>query len=93
MRIGVCYKTIANMNFGITRMSFYGLALQAQSETDAAQNILDHIHETNARDGYSFYENFNTKTGTPNGVAYCAWSAAAGILLQQSLTTNFKILL
>lgn len=70
---------------------FYGLALQAQFETDAAQNILEQIHETNARDGYSFYENFNTKTSAPNGVAYCAWSAAAGILLQQSLTTNFKI--
>ena len=44
-------------------------------------------------DDFSFYENFNTQTQEPNGVAFCAWSAAAGILAHQSIYHNFKFLI
>jgi GH15 family glucan-1,4-alpha-glucosidase len=56
-----------------------------------AYSILDAINKANAIADFSFYENFNTQNGTPNGVAYCAWSAAATILLHNSLNNNFKL--
>ena len=31
------------------------------------------------------YENFNTQTQEPNGVAFCAWSAAATVILEQAI--------
>ena len=34
-----------------------------------------------------------TQTKAPNGVKYCAWCAAATVLLHQSLHNNFKLLL
>jgi hypothetical protein len=42
---------------------------------------------------FAFYENFNTQTAAPNGVPFCAWSAAAAVLLHQTMHTNFKLLL
>lgn len=71
---------------------FFGLALAAKGDTQMASSVLAHINEANAKDEYSFYENFNTKTTEPNGVSLCAWSAAAAVLLHQSLHQNFKIL-
>lgn len=71
---------------------FYGLALCAKEEKDAAMLLLAKINEANAREDFAFYENFNTKTTEPNGVAFCAWSAAAAVLVHQTLNTNFKIL-
>ncbi|MGV1011168.1 MAG: glycoside hydrolase 100 family protein [Flavobacterium sp.] len=72
---------------------FFGLALLSKSETKKATTILNKIQEANALGNYSFYENFNTNTEAPNGVSFCAWSAAAEVMLQQSLNTNFKLLL
>ena len=72
---------------------FLGLALLSKSETKKATTILNKIQDANALGNYSFYENFNTNTEAPNGVSFCAWSAAAEVLLQQSLNTNFKLLL
>nr|WP_255700821.1 glycoside hydrolase 100 family protein [Flavobacterium sp. AS60] len=70
---------------------FFGLALIAKSETKKAEIILDKINAANGMNAFSFYENFNTKTSAPNGVAFCSWSAAATVLVHQSLYTNFKM--
>ena len=72
---------------------FLGLALISKSEREKATIILNKIQEANAQGNYSFYENFNTNTEAPNGVSFCAWSAAAEVMLQQSVNTNFKLLL
>lgn len=72
---------------------FFGLALLSKSETVKAKAILERINEANALFDFSFYENFNTNTSEPNGVAFCAWSAAASVLVHQTLYSNFKILL
>lgn len=72
---------------------FFGLALLFKSEQTKAKAILDRINEANSLNDFSFFENFNSNTSMSNGVSFCAWSAAATILLQQSLCTNFKILL
>ncbi|WP_395065038.1 fructofuranosidase/invertase [Flavobacterium sp.] len=71
---------------------FFGLALHSKSKTDETIAILEKINYANAINEYSFYENFNTNTQEPNGVAFCAWSAAAAVLVHQSIYTNFKIL-
>jgi GH15 family glucan-1,4-alpha-glucosidase len=72
---------------------FFGLSLSQRKENTKAETILTKINEANAFDDYSFYENFNTATKEPNGVTYCAWSAAASVLVHQTLQTNFKLLL
>jgi GH15 family glucan-1,4-alpha-glucosidase len=72
---------------------FFGLALHHKKETQKAADLLEKINLANAKGDNAFFENFNTQTTAENGVAYCAWSAAATILLHQSLHTNFKILL
>lgn len=72
---------------------FFGLALLSKSEIEKATTILNNIKIANALVDFSFYENFNTNTEAPNGVSFCAWSAAAEVMLQQSLNTNFKLLL
>ena len=59
---------------------------------DIIEKILENVNKANATVDFSFYENFNTNTKEPNGVAYCAWSAAASILVHQSLHNNFKFL-
>jgi len=71
---------------------FFGLALLSKSEQETANLILGKINQANAINEYSFYENFNTQTQEPNGVSYCAWSAAAAVLIHQSLSNNFKII-
>jgi hypothetical protein len=71
---------------------FFGCALVAKNRNKEAQELLEQIHHANAVQDFSFYENFNTQTAEPNGVAYCAWSAAAAVLLHQSLTANFKLI-
>jgi len=71
---------------------FFGLALVTNHETEKASALLEKINQANAQFDFSFYENFNTQTSEPNGVALCAWSAAATVLVHQSLNTNFKIL-
>lgn len=71
---------------------FFGLALLSKSEEKEASHVLDKINDANAKMDFSFYENFNSNTTNPNGVSYCAWSAAAAVLLHQSLFNNFKIL-
>lgn len=71
---------------------FFGMALLCKGEQEKAIQILENINKANAINDFSFYENFNTNTQEPNGVAYCAWSAAAAVLIHQSLNNNFKIL-
>ncbi len=71
---------------------FFGLALHSKSKTYETIAILEKINHANAIKEYSFYENFNTNTQEPNGVAFCAWSAAAAVLVHQSVYHNFKIL-
>ncbi len=70
---------------------FYALALINHGQKEKASSVLDNINKANAKEDDSFFENFNTKTGAPNGVPYCAWSAAAAILVSKALTNNFKI--
>jgi GH15 family glucan-1,4-alpha-glucosidase len=71
---------------------FFGLALLSKLEKEKAGVLLEKINQANAKKDFSFYENFNTKTAEPNGVSLCAWSAAASVLVHQSLQGNFKIL-
>jgi GH15 family glucan-1,4-alpha-glucosidase len=71
---------------------FFGLALYSIIENDKATIILDKINSANAKEDFAFYENFNTNTQEPNGVAYCAWSAAAAVLVTQTIQSNFKML-
>ena len=70
---------------------FVGLAMLSQNQTENAAHLLEKINQANAVDNFSFYENFNTDTKAPNGVAFCAWSAAATVLIHQSLHNNFKL--
>lgn len=70
---------------------FFGLALLSKESDADAEIILQRINEANAKKDFSFYENFNTSNQEPNGVAFCAWSAAASVLVHQSLYNNFKI--
>lgn len=72
---------------------FLGMALLSKLETQKATTILNKIKNANSLGNFSFYENFNTITEAPNGVSLCAWSAAAEVMLQQGLNTNFKLLL
>jgi hypothetical protein len=69
---------------------FFGLALLHKKKDATA--LLNAINQANAINDYGFYENFDTKTTAPNGVKYCAWSAAAAIILHQNIHTNFKFL-
>ena len=70
---------------------FFGLAMLSQNQTENATHLLEKINQANALDDFSFYENFNTDTKAPNGVAFCAWSAAASVLVHQSIHNNFKL--
>jgi GH15 family glucan-1,4-alpha-glucosidase len=70
---------------------FLGLAMLSQNQIDNTAHLLEKINNANAVDDFSFYENFNTDTKTPNGVAFCAWSAAASVLVYQSIHNNFKL--
>lgn len=72
---------------------FYGLALLSKNKKTEAIQVLEAINEANSNENYSFYENFNTQTAQPNGVANCAWSAAAAVFLYQNINTNFKFLI
>lgn len=71
---------------------FFGLALKAKDKKAEASQLLDAINDANAVEDFSFYENFNSETKEPNGVPFCAWSAAATVMLHQSINTNFKFL-
>ncbi|WGK65571.1 glycoside hydrolase 100 family protein [Croceiramulus getboli] len=67
---------------------FFGAGLWVHGKEHAAAQVLAkamtaRIHQLNALEGWSFYENFNSESGTPNGVPYCAWSAAGAVLLMQ----------
>ena len=71
---------------------FFGLALYSHNKIEETDFILERIYNANEIESFSFYENFNTQTRDPNGVAFCAWSAAAGVLLHETRYNNFKIL-
>ncbi|MEP0263634.1 glycoside hydrolase 100 family protein [Dokdonia sp.] len=67
---------------------FYGIGLVYADEIEKAKEVLAQIDTLNQKENWSFYENFNSKTGESNGVPFCAWSAAGSILLKQTLTAN-----
>jgi GH15 family glucan-1,4-alpha-glucosidase len=67
---------------------FYGMGLVATGKSEAASQVLEKIDVQNEKENWSFYENFNSQTGAPNGVPFCAWSAAGAILIHQSLANN-----
>lgn len=67
---------------------FYGLGLLQQGKTQEAQSILERINSLNEKEDWRFYENFNSQTGAPNGVPFCAWSAAGAICIAQGLQNN-----
>ena len=69
---------------------FVGLSLLKENKT-LATSLLTHINEANAKADFSFYENFNTQTQEPNGVAFCSWSAAATVLLEQAIQNKFEL--
>ena len=71
---------------------FYGLGLLCKGKQKEANEILAAINKVNAIEEFSFYENFNSETQIPNGVPFCAWSAAATVFLHQSSHNNFKFL-
>ena len=71
---------------------FYGLALLSKGKQKEANEILEAINRANAIEEFRFYENFNSETQVPNGVPFCAWSAAATVFLHQSSYGNFKFL-
>jgi GH15 family glucan-1,4-alpha-glucosidase len=71
---------------------FFGLALLSKGKQKDAEEILEAINDANAIEEFSFYENFNSETKVPNGVPFCAWSAAATVFLHQSRFANFKFL-
>ena len=64
---------------------FYGAALCQHNKTEAAEEVLQQIHQLNEAEDWAFYENFNTDTGEVTGVPHCAWSAAGAVILQQYL--------
>ncbi len=72
---------------------FFGLALLSKKKDKEAHLILNKINEANAKKDFAFFENFNTKNQGPNGVSLCSWSAAATILVHQTLHSNFKLML
>ncbi len=67
---------------------FYGVGLVVQNKIIEAKQILQHIELLNKKENWEFYENFNSKTGMPNGVSLCAWSGAGNILLEQTIQKN-----
>jgi len=70
---------------------FFGLALKQMGLNQECENVLNALNQANALSDFGFYENFNSKTGEPNGVRFCAWSAAATILVEKTIEENFKL--
>lgn len=71
---------------------FFGLALHKLGLTQESNAILNALNKANTQAEFGFYENFNSENGEPNGVQFCAWSAAASILLEKCLEEDFKLL-
>lgn len=70
---------------------FFGLALYHLGLKSECKNMLNSLNQANALSDFGFYENFNSETGEPNGVRFCAWSAAATILVEKTIEENFKL--
>jgi len=70
---------------------FVGLSACSEMDMPFAKQLCEHIQQANALQNNSFYENFNSATGQPNGVPFCAWSAAAEVFLFASIQSNYKI--
>lgn len=64
---------------------FYGVGLVINNMQEEAKEVLAEIDRLNERKDWAFYENFNTDTGNVTGVPHCAWSAAGGVILHQTI--------
>ena len=71
--------------------AFYGLSISEKNKSQAKQ-ILKQLKRVNAIDDHSFCEYINANTGKPDGLRYCAWSAAGELLLEKQLIDK-KLLL
>jgi hypothetical protein len=61
------------------------------SKEKKASEVLEAINAANAVDNYSFMKTSTVKRSGQTG-AFCAWSAAATVMLHQSINSNFKLL-
>ena len=64
--------------------AFYALAISKDNK-EQAQHILDKLKQVNKLNNHSFYEYINASSGKPEGLRYCAWSAAGELLLEKQL--------
>jgi hypothetical protein len=71
---------------------FFGLALHKLGLTQESNAILNGLNRANTQADFGFYENFNSENGEPNGVRFCAWSAAATILVEKAIENDFKLM-
>lgn len=71
---------------------FFGIALLSKSYHKEAEELLNTLNKVNSISDFGFYENFNSENGKPNGVIFCAWSAAATVMLEKSIYSDFKLL-
>lgn len=70
---------------------FFAMALHKLGMSQECEKIVNSLNKANALSDYGFYENFNSENGEPNGVRFCAWSAAATILAEKTIEENFKL--
>ena len=70
---------------------FLGAAMCKSGFLPQATQVLASIESINQVEDWGFYENFNTQTQKPIGTKYCAWSAAAQIILQNYLKQNYLL--
>jgi hypothetical protein len=80
-------------NGGIWAMvnGFWGMAMYKINQKDYSKEILTHLNTLNSLDNYNFQENFNSQNLKAVGVPFCAWSAAATILLENTINHQFKL--
>ncbi|MFQ6611089.1 MAG: glycoside hydrolase 100 family protein [Fidelibacterota bacterium] len=72
---------------------WWGMALE-KSGVRASENIALAVNEFNKKDQeteWGFHEYGDTKTGNPEGVRYCTWSAAGAILLDRAIAGKYLV--
>jgi len=64
--------------------AFYALSI-SETNPEVAGDVLEKIKEVNALEGHSFREYIHGRTGHPQGLRYCSWSAAGELILEKQL--------